>query len=61
MRIREHAPIQTVDTSKTVCAVPAEVFDGTAEQCLDADIPRRCFRVGISGSRENGYAVMPIK
>lgn len=37
------------------------VFVGTPEECLKSDVPQRCFHIQITGSRESGYSVLPIK
>lgn len=37
------------------------VFDGPPDQCLAAGIPQRCFQVRISGNKNDGYAVTPLK
>lgn len=36
-------------------------FDGTPEECLNASIPQSCFQIRITGSKENGYAALPLK
>jgi len=35
-------------------------YCGDAAGCLAAEIPRKCFRVHVSGDRETGYAVKPL-
>lgn len=37
------------------------LFDGTPAQCLAEKIPQNCFRIEISGDRDHGYAVSPVK
>ncbi len=37
------------------------VFTGSPEECLAAQIPQTCFGIRISGSREDGYAAVPLK
>lgn len=34
-------------------------FTGTAEACLSAGIPERCFHIHVTGTRADGYAVRP--
>lgn len=36
-------------------------FEGTPEDCLQEQIPQRCFRVRITGNREEGFAVTPTE
>lgn len=36
-------------------------FAGTPEDCLAAGIPEECFGIRITGDRENGYAVRPLR
>lgn len=35
-------------------------FAGTAQQCLEQDVPRRCFQVRVTGDRDRGFAVTPL-
>jgi len=36
------------------------VFEGTAEACIEQEIPQRFFGVKLNGSRELGYAVSSL-
>lgn len=37
------------------------VFDGSPEDFLTEDIPQSCFQVRVTGSKDGGYAVTPLK
>ena len=36
------------------------VFDGTAEDCITKEIPQKYFGVKVVGTKEEGYALLPI-
>lgn len=36
-------------------------FDGTPEECLAAGVPEKCFGIRITGDKDNGYAVRPLR
>lgn len=35
-------------------------FDGTAAECLAAEIPQRCFQIQVTGNPEHGFAEKPL-
>lgn len=37
------------------------VFDGGPEECLAENIPQSCFQIRVTGSKDRGYAVTPLK
>lgn len=37
------------------------IFTGTPGECLEAQIPQRYFHIQITGSRNTGYAVIPLE
>ncbi len=36
-------------------------FTGTGEECLRESIPESCFGISVTGSKESGYAAVPLK